>query len=124
MRFLVDNALSPALADDLRNAGQDALHVRDFQMQAAKDSEISDKAAIDDRVVISADADFGTLLAARGAKKPSFILFRHDCARRASTQAMLIIANLASFESALANGAIVVFEGTRIRVRPLPILSG
>jgi predicted nuclease of predicted toxin-antitoxin system len=124
VRFLVDNALSPALADDLRNAGHDALHVRDFQMQAAKDSEIFDKAAIDNRIVISADADFGTLLATSGSNKPSLILFRHDCARRASTQAALIVANLASFESALSSGAIVVFEGTRIRVRLLPILGG
>jgi predicted nuclease of predicted toxin-antitoxin system len=121
VRFLVDNALSPALADDLRNAGHDALHVRDLQIQVAKDAEIFDKAADDDRIVISADADFGTLLATRGVNKPSLILFRHDCARRANTQAILIIANLASFESALASGAIVVFEGTRIRVRLLPI---
>ncbi len=124
MRFLVNNALSPALAYELRNAGHDALHVRDFQMQAAKDSEIFDRAADDDRIVISADADFGMLLATRGANKPSVILFRHDCARRANTQSMLIVQNLASFEAALASGAIVVFEGTRIRVRPLPIHAG
>lgn len=40
MRFLVDNALSFRLALALREAGHDAVHVRDYNMQAAMDPEI------------------------------------------------------------------------------------
>ncbi len=40
MRFLVDNALSPLVAEELRRAGHEALHVRDRGMQAATDEEI------------------------------------------------------------------------------------
>ena len=41
----------------------------------AKDAVIFDKAAGEDRIVVSADTDFGTLLAARRAQKPSVIQF-------------------------------------------------
>lgn len=73
MRFLIDNALSPAVASHLSAAGHDAIHVRDLGMSAASDQLIFDQAATDDRVIVTADADFGTLLALRGGLRPSVI---------------------------------------------------
>src|SRR6186997_1438478 len=65
MRFLIDNALSPALAPLLQQAGHDAIHVRDLGLQHADDEVIFERAAAEHRIVVSADADFGTLLAVR-----------------------------------------------------------
>ena len=62
MRFLLDNALSPEIAALLTAAGHDALHVRALQLQDAADAVIFRAAIEQDRVLVSADTDFGTLL--------------------------------------------------------------
>ncbi len=123
MRFLIDNNLSPVLADELKTAGHDAVHVRDYGLQAATDQVVLAQARSESRVLISADTDFGTLLAREGADRPSIMLIRRLSGRRAIEQAAIILANLNVVSEDLDSGAVVVLTDEWVRVRRLPIVS-
>ena len=120
MRFLVDNALSPKVARLLRDAGHDAVHVRDYGLQAAADPIILDRAGTEDRVLVSADSDFAMLLAVRRLGKPSFILFREAEPIRPEDYSTRILTNLSLIGNDLDAGCVVTFRRGRTRVRALP----
>jgi predicted nuclease of predicted toxin-antitoxin system len=121
MRLLVDNNLSPRLAERLGVAGHDVVHVRDIGLQAATDSIVLKRAQAENRVLVSADTDFGTLLARSHAACPSILLIRRLTGRRAAHQFEIIQGNLPYVADDLAAGAVVVISDYRVRVRlPLP----
>ena len=121
MRFLVDANLSPRLAASLADAGHDAVHVSDVGMSRATDTEILDMADGQDRVVVSADTDFGTLLAVSNRRGPSVLLVRFTSPRRVEQVASVVHVNLPAVAESLEAGAVVVLEDDRVRIRSLPM---
>jgi predicted nuclease of predicted toxin-antitoxin system len=106
----------------LRSAGHDAVHIREYLMQRSTDEEVFARAAEENRSVISADTDFGTLLALREETRPSVILLRR-CSKRPDVQATRLLSILPLIEEELLKGCIVVLADERLRVRRLPIGS-
>ena len=121
MKFLLDQNQSPLLADLLTAVGHDAIHTRDIGLSRAPDVDMLTRAKLDGRVLITADTDFGELLARSGDDAPSVLLLRRHDRRRAEAVAELILANLDAIESDLTSRALVVLDGARIRIRALPI---
>jgi predicted nuclease of predicted toxin-antitoxin system len=91
-------------------------------MEASPDEAILDRAAAEDRVLISADTDFGEILALRSEVKPSLMLLRLPN-WKPTQQLRLIEAVLPEVELNLNEGAVVVIELGRVRIRPLPIVD-
>lgn len=121
MKLLVDANLSSRVATRLRDAGHDAVHVRDLGLATADDEEILNAAAADHRVVVSEDTDFGALLARSRAAIPSFVLLRTGEPLTPNQQAQLLLANLTKLEAELRSGCVVVLGRGRVRLRPLPL---
>ena len=117
MRFLIDENLSPRVAEILHTAGHDAAHAGDLGLAAASDPAVLEAAGSDDREIVSADTGFGALLAHGHRDKPSVVLFRRLHDRRASVRAQLLLDNLDAVTGDLEAGA-------ASPMRPLGRLSG
>lgn len=121
MRLLVDSNLSHRVARQLRDAGFDATHVREHDLQHSTDITILQFAREQSMVVVSEDTDFGQLLAEERAATPSFVLLRTYEPLAPDEQVAVLVANLPAVQDDLERGAIVVVERHRIRVRQLPV---
>lgn len=124
MRFLVDANLSPRVAVLLSGAGFESIHVADVDLLTAADQAIVGYAAANGLVIVSADTDFGELLAvSRGAVRPSVVLLRSADRLTPDQQAALLAANLPVVADELKTGALVSIARGRVRIRSLPILD-
>jgi predicted nuclease of predicted toxin-antitoxin system len=122
VKFLVDQNLSPRLATALAEHGHDAVHTFDLGLGDAPDEVVLDRARIEDRTLISADSDFGTILASTRATRPSVIFIRRIQGRRVEQLSDLVVDNLDLVGGALAEGSLVVLGEGSARIRRLPIL--
>lgn len=123
MKLLVDENLSVRVASMLRDAGHDAVHVTTVGLANTDDDVILRWAADDGRIIVTADADFGALLALRRDRRPSVLMLRSSDRLTPDQQGELILATLAKVGDDLDAGAVASVTPERIRVRTLPITA-
>jgi predicted nuclease of predicted toxin-antitoxin system len=120
MRLVVDMNLSPDWVTVLTAAGHDAVHWSTVGNIRAADREIMAWARQEHRVVFTHDLDFGTILALTQEAGPSVLQVRTQDVAPAAIGEMVVGA-LSRFQRELEEGAIVVLDEARQRVRILPL---
>lgn len=120
----MDSAFSPEVAAGLRRMKHDAVHAVEYELASSTDETILMRAAVESRIVVTSETDFGELLAQNAAKQPSVILFRRTSGKP-SEENLLLAQALAKPEvrEALEAGGIIVVDPRRVRIRKLPIGS-
>ncbi|MEN3356531.1 MAG: hypothetical protein V7637_513 [Mycobacteriales bacterium] len=119
--ILIDECLPVRSSQFLRAFGHDAVHVADLGLLGSPDDQIMRAAAEGGRILVSADTDFGELLAVGQHLAPGFVLLR-GLAGAPDHRLRLLADNLDQVEDDLLAGAIVVVTEERIRIRRLPVV--
>jgi predicted nuclease of predicted toxin-antitoxin system len=121
MRFLTDANLSPRVAQWLRDAGHDAVHVFEVGLDHAGDHRILGEAARCRRILLTSDLDFGEIVACSSGRASVLILHLRSTATANVTRRLEVA--LVQVASALESGAVVVVGEASIRLRRLPLGS-
>lgn len=120
MRFLADMGVDTRVVRWLAKQGHDAVHLRDQGLHRLPNGEIFEKAAGEQRILLTFDLDFGEIAAFTKARSVTVILLRlHNT--RASHVISRLEAVLRISAGALERPAVVLVEESRHRIRYLPI---
>lgn len=102
MKFLLDEDLSPKVAEILRvDDGLDVIHVRDRRLLGASDAIVLQRAYDEDRILVTANVKDFQRLARAQELHPGIVLFLHGALSRHEQLALMrrVIAAIAEEQS-------------------------
>lgn len=120
MKILLDMNLSPDWTAAFAAENIESVHWSMVGDPRAEDTEIMDHARANDYVVFTHDLDFGTLLALTQAESPSVVQVRTQDILP-SHLAATVITVLRTNQESLEQGALIVVDEGRARMRILPL---
>lgn len=120
--ILLDQGLPRSAASVLRDEGWDVLHTGDIGLSRSTDREILEYARREERVIITLDSDFHTILALTNASTPSVIRIRLE-GLRGPDLALLIKRIWPEIELQVKKGAMVTVTESGIRIKNIPLFS-
>lgn len=121
MKLLPDQGMPFRSALLLRNLEIDAVHTREMGLATADDSKILDFARNEDRIVVTLDSDFHTILALSYAHHPSVIRIRIEGLKtRQMTELLLEV--LRNWEQELSTGYALSVQENGVRAHKLPLI--
>jgi predicted nuclease of predicted toxin-antitoxin system len=120
MKLLIDMNLSPRWTDFFASSHIEAIHWSVIGKADAPDIEIMEYAKANDYAVFTNDLDFGAILAATHADKPSVVQIRMGDVIPDSTAAPIVSA-LLYLAADIEKGALVTIDPRKARVTMLPL---
>lgn len=122
MKILIDMNLSPDWAAVFAKHEISAVHWSTVGDPRAEDAILMEWARANEYIVFTHDLDYGALLALTQAHSPSVIQVRTQDVTPSHLETAIIDV-LVTNQSALENGALIVLDEARSRVRILPLSS-
>lgn len=122
VEFLADMNISPQTIQQLRNLGWTIDRVSEIMKPNSKDSEILSYARGNEKIIVTHDLDFSSLLALGGHKKPSVINLRLDNVS-SDIVTQRIVDVVTGMETELVQGVVISVDETSARFRYLPIFT-
>ncbi len=120
IKMLLDQGLPRTAASLLRERGWDVQHVSGRGMSRAEDVAIIALAREEQRMVVTLDADFHSLLAVSGATGPSVLRIRME-GLKADQVVALVERVLALASEELNQGAMITVADGKVRIKLLPV---
>jgi predicted nuclease of predicted toxin-antitoxin system len=120
VKLLVDMNLSPRWVAAIRSVGLEAIHWSSVGSPTATDREVIAWAVANDACLLTHDLDFGAILAASGAHKPSVLQLRSQDVTP-DLMAAKVAELVRRFAPELTEGALLSLEPERARIRLLPL---
>ena len=114
MKFLVDVGVGRGVEDFLKESGFDVRTVRDIDPKA-KDSEILQIAANEQRMIVTMDKDFGDLVYRSGKRHSGILLLRLEAAT-GDQKVKIVERIIRSFEKEI-KGRFCVYQDDRLRIK-------
>jgi predicted nuclease of predicted toxin-antitoxin system len=120
MKILIDMNLSPDWVAVFAAREINSVHWSTVGDPRAEDEKIMEYARANNYVVFTHDLDFGTMLALTQAERPSVVQVRAQNILP-SHLAKMVVSILQANEISLEQGALIVVDEGRARVRILPL---
>jgi predicted nuclease of predicted toxin-antitoxin system len=120
MKILIDMNLSPEWVQEFKLYDIEAVHWSSVGRFDANDKLLIDWAINYNHIIFTHDLDFGTALALTKAEKPSVIQVRTQDVTIPHLSKMVIF-TIQKYTELLNNGALVVLDEDKQRIRILPL---
>ena len=120
MKILIDMNLSPRWSRVLEKYGHTCTHWSEVGDPKSSDTLLMRWARENDHIVLTHDLDFSAILASTQASAPSVIQIRTQDVLPPAMERLLTEA-LQKYETELAEGALIVLDRAKSRIRILPL---
>jgi predicted nuclease of predicted toxin-antitoxin system len=118
MRFLANEKFPLASVRRLRQAGHDIASVLEIAA-GAKDAVVLDRAARENRILLTFDRDYGELIYRRNLPPPAGVVYLRF-APETPEEAAIVVSALGEVAGLQFEGRYTVVDRQKVRQRPLP----